>query len=66
MMLASCNGRLEVVQLLSEAGADKDKASQDGLTALMWVSAIGHLEVSRMLCEAVADKDKANPYGASA
>ena len=29
LMLASANGRLEVVQLLCEAGADKDKADKD-------------------------------------
>ena len=36
LMLASANGHLEVARLLCEAGADKDKAMQDGATALIW------------------------------
>ena len=35
LISASANGRLEVARLLCEAGADKDKASHDGATALM-------------------------------
>ena len=53
------NGHLEVTQLLCEAGADKDKATKDGDTALILAFRMGHLEVVRLLCEAGADKDKA-------
>ena len=42
----SQNGHLEVARLLCEAGADKDKASQDGATALIFASQNGHLEVA--------------------
>ena len=49
-----------------EAGADKDKAGEDGSTALMWASQKGHLEVVQLLCEAGADKDNANQEGATA
>ena len=58
LMLASENGNLEVVRLLCEAGADKDKADKDGFTALILASSRGHLDVARLLCEAGADKDK--------
>ena len=66
LTLASGGGHLEVVRLLCEAGADKDKANQIGFTALMSASAFGHLEVARLLCEAGADKDKANGNDCSA
>ena len=57
MMFASVRGHLEVVRLLCEAGADKDKADNDGSTALMSASVRGHLEVVRLLCEAGVDKE---------
>ena len=66
LMAASQNGHLEVVQLLCEAGADKDKAGQDGATALMAVSQNGDFEMARLLCEAGADKDKAQQDGLTA
>ena len=66
LMFASVEGHLEVARLLCEAGADKDKASEDGDTALMFASFKGHLEVARLLCEAGADKDKANEDGDTA
>ena len=66
LMLASDNGHLEVVRLLCEAGADKDKAMHDGGTALIGASYNGHLDVARLLCEAGADKDKADQDGATA
>ena len=52
-----------MAQLLSEAGADKDKADEDGSTALMSASCKGHLLVARLLCEAGADKGKADEEG---
>ena len=64
--LASRGGHLEVVRLLCEAGADRDKVNLAGRTALMWASHNGRLEVARMLFEAGADKDKANQYGDTA
>ena len=65
-MSASECGHLQVVRLLCEAGADKDKANQDGDTALMIASADGRLEVARLLREAGADKDIAVETGARA
>ena len=44
---------MEVVRLLLEANADKDKARNDAV----WEE--GHLEVVRLWLEASADKDKA-------
>ena len=63
MFIASLEGHLEVVRLLIEAGADKDKANDDGTTPLYVASINGHLEVVRLLVEKGADKDKANNRG---
>ena len=60
LMYASQNRHLEVVRLLCEAGADKDKADQDGHTSLILASQAGHLEMVRLLSEGGADKDKPN------
>eukprot|EP00972_Heterocapsa_arctica_P041999 6193943-Heterocapsa_arctica.AAC.1 len=49
----------QVVRLLLEAGADKDKVRQDGDTPLMFASRNGHLELAHLLLTAGADKDKA-------
>ena len=58
--------RLDIARLLCEAGANKDNASDDGTTALMWASPEGHPNVARLLCRTGADKDKANEEGATA
>ena len=65
LMAASELGHLEVARLLCEAGADTDKAMQDGCTSLIMASRNGHLEVARLLCEAGAEKDKASQDGCS-
>ena len=43
------------MRLLIEAGADLDKANNDGWTPLWIASQNGHLEVVRLLVEAGAD-----------
>ncbi|OLQ11916.1 Ankyrin-1 [Symbiodinium microadriaticum] len=60
---ASSEGHLEVVRLLLEASADKDKATNDGRTPLFVAAGQSHLEVARFLLEAKADKDKATHDG---
>ena len=65
LLLASEEGHLEVVRLLCEAGADKDKADEGGFTPLFAASLEGHLEVVRLLCEVGADKDKADQGGST-
>eukprot|EP00439_Symbiodinium_sp_Y106_P000855 s231_g1.t1 len=60
---ASSQGHLEVVRLLLEANADKDKATNDGYTPLFVAAEQRHLEVLRFLLEAKADKDKATHDG---
>ena len=65
LILASLAGHPEVVQLLCEAGANKDRATPQGGRALSLASA-GHLEVVRLLCEAGADKEKAGKDGVTA
>ena len=67
LIFASVGGYLDIVRLLCGAGANKDKAAENGTgtTPLMVASRAGHLEVARLLCEAGADKDKAAENGAT-
>ena len=62
---ASAQGHLdlEVVRLLLEANADKDKAGNDGYTPLFIAVERRHVEVVRLLLEAKADKDKTTHDG---
>jgi len=64
--MASHIGTRGVVQLLCDAGADKDQTLQDGATALMMASQRGHREVVELLCESGADKDLKRQDGATA
>ena len=57
MHSAASDGYLEVVRLLLEAGADKNAARSDGVTALWAAGRHGHLEVVRLLLEADSDKN---------
>ena len=62
--VASLLGHLEVVRLLLEANADKDKATDVvGLTPLYAASQGGHVDVVRLLLEANAHQDKAQHDG---
>ena len=49
-----------------EAGADKDTADNEGITALMAACWIGHIELARLLLEAGASKDIADNNGVTA
>ncbi|OLQ11901.1 Ankyrin-2 [Symbiodinium microadriaticum] len=57
---AAVYGHLQVIRLLLEANADKDKALQDGATPLYIAAEKEQLAVVRLLLEASADKDKAS------
>jgi len=48
-MLAVSHGRLDLVQLLLEAGADVNVQDEDGSTALMCASEHGHVELVKLL-----------------
>ena len=65
--LAAQGGCLEVVGLLLEAGADKDKCDSHGATPLhaAAVACGGQLEVAQLLLESGADKDKSDHQGAT-
>ena len=58
-MAASIHGRLDVVESLIQAGADVDKAANDGITAPMLASEQGHGAIVESLIQAGADVDKA-------
>ena len=66
LMCASENGHTAIVQILLEAGADKDAKNIYGCTALMYASENGHITVVQLLLRAGADKDVKNTYGCTA
>ena len=55
LMIASFCGRLEVVKVLIQAGANVNATDKDGTTALMIASFFGHLEVVNTLIGAGAN-----------
>ena len=61
--VAAQNGCLEVVDLLLEAGADKEICDMYGRTPLHWAAYCGHLEIVRFLLQSGADKDKCDTDG---
>jgi hypothetical protein len=65
LYLASENGHVPVVQALLQAGADVNKAMDDGATPLSMASQNGHLPVVQALLQAGADVDKAKDTGAT-
>lgn len=48
-MLAVSHGRLDMVQMLLEAGADINIQDEDGSTALMCAAEHGHIEIVKHL-----------------
>ena len=66
MFIAPQSGHLEVICLLSDAGADRDIAMQGGATPLFIAFQNGHLEVVlSLLFDTGADKDIAMQGGAN-
>ncbi|OLP80753.1 Ankyrin repeat and KH domain-containing protein mask [Symbiodinium microadriaticum] len=64
LAVAACCGHLDVVELLLEAGADRNKGDErTGLTALALACQNGRLEVARFLLESGADKDQSTKTG---
>jgi len=51
LMLAVSHGRLDMVELLVEAGADVNIRDEDGSTALMCAAEHGHLEIVKHLLQ---------------
>ena len=63
---ASLHGRLNVIESLIQAGADINKAKNNGYTALMVASEKGHAAIVEALIQAGADIDKAANNGYTA
>ena len=63
MVQAAQKGNLEMVQYLVELGVGKDKADNDGWTALLVAAMYGHLTVAQYLVKLGSDKDKADNEG---
>ena len=59
-MIGCSMGRQEVVKVLLEAGADVDKAGEDGVTPLMLAVAGDHEAVVKVLLDAGADVNLAD------
>ena len=53
-MMASMHGRVQVVRVLLDAGADKNSVGINACTALMAASSQGHIEVVQVLLDAGA------------
>jgi ankyrin repeat protein len=60
---AAAQGTAAVVSLLLEAGAEVDKANEEGVTALMFSAEHGHAAVVSLLLAAGAEVDKADSSG---
>ncbi len=54
---ATNNGRVEIAQMLIDAGADLDVQTNSGKTPLHWAARNGRVEVAQMLIDAGARKD---------
>ena len=65
-MWASAKGHAAIVEALIQAGADVDKALNNGTTALIWASEKGHAVIVEALIQAGADIDKADSNGNTA
>ena len=61
--MAAWNGHEAVVKALIEAGADVNKARDDGWTPLYTAASNGHEAVVKALIEAGADVNKADNDG---
>ncbi|CAE7389205.1 mask [Symbiodinium sp. CCMP2592] len=66
LMIACAAGSVETVQVLLEAGANKDLQDSGGYTALIRTCNKGHVEIARMLLEAGANKDLQSDCGGTA
>lgn len=53
-MFCDCEGHLEMVKFLLEAGADQEHKTDEMHTALMEASMDGHVEVARLLLDSGA------------
>ncbi|MBR5888343.1 MAG: ankyrin repeat domain-containing protein, partial [Akkermansia sp.] len=63
LYVAAKNGETELVKLLITAGADVNKANEDGLTPLYCAADKGRTECVKLLIAAGADVNKAEKFG---
>ena len=60
---ASINNKCDVIKVLMEAGADPNRADEDGFTPLYWTAKNGHAGAADTLIECGALHDKADKSG---
>jgi ankyrin repeat protein len=65
LYLAAMKGHTNIVQLLLEAGADKDPIMPGGPAPLVIASVNGYIGIVRLLLEYAADKDVNTAIGRS-
>ncbi len=65
-MMAANFGRIKIVKLLLEAGADVNFRNRDNETALIAAAQGGSIEATRLLIEAGADINGKNSTGETA
>ena len=65
LILASVEGKTEIVGYFADSGAELDKANEMGWTAISHAASKGHVGLIEYLLAKGADKDKANNDGVS-
>lgn len=66
LMHAAFRGRVEVVRLLLDRGADVTREDLDSFTAITLAAREGHWEIVKLLTDHGADVDHSDGYGRSA